>query len=144
MYTYLLINSVFSLLYSLILSIKCLIKYLDDRKSFDLYYNAYLSPKIINIQYLNVYLVKFCSNVFRTGANISYFAFVLSRYIAVTKSNIQTRLNKFNTKLNSILFILITLVISVSINVYIIFDFEIISSILGNQLQSISMKKFSS
>ena len=91
-----------------------------------------------------MHLVKFCSDVFRTGANISYFAFVFSRYIAVTKRNIQTRLNKFNTKFNSILFILITLVISVSINVYIIFDFEIILSILGNQLQSISMKKFSS
>ncbi len=144
MYTYLLINSYFSFFYSFILTIKCVIKYMDDRNAVAFYDNYYLTPEIIRIQYFNLYLIKFGSNIFRTGSNISYFSFVFSRYISITKNNIQTRLNKFNKKLNTKLFILLTLTISILINVYIIFQFQIDSSTKLDPMELQNMKNFSS
>ena len=68
-------------------------------------------------------MVKFCSNLLRTSSNISYLAFTLHRFamIAILKGSFWVKFQKLNTKL----FILITLTVSALINVHTIFQFYI-------------------
>ena len=79
---------------------------------------------MVQFQYINLILGKFGSNVFKTGANISYFMFIFSRYVTITTKK-GSKSNRFYQKLSVRLFLFITLVLSVLINVYIIFEFTI-------------------
>ena len=116
MYTYLLINSYFNLLQSLVITVKFIISNLEgDFISRD--------HKSIYVQYANVIIVKYCASMFRTGSNLSYLAFALSRYITV-RNNKESFLAKFH-KLNSKLFVFIIVAISLVINIYVYFQFKI-------------------
>ena len=140
MYTYLEINSFFNLLICITLMIGSTIKYLEV----DLKYLTYLSSGKILVQYLNLILIKFGLNLLRSCSNISYFSFVLSRYIMIsnTKSFI---VEKFQ-KLTKAKFILSMFAAAFFINVHIIFRFKIINSaslVNVEQLHSFNPKNFS-
>jgi hypothetical protein len=124
MYTYLLINSFFNLFYTLIITFKSILNSFEN----DYYFFNYITTSAVLIQYFNLILVKFASNVFRSSANISYLAFSLSRYVMIANKK-GLIFEKFQ-KLSTIKFLLITLVVSVLINIQIFFQFKIKYSLI--------------
>ena len=138
MYTYLLVNTYLNLFYSLILAVKSIVIHLqNDPNVFIL-----ITSSSVYLQFFNLIFVKFLTNVCRTGSNISYFCFVLERYIMISNRK-GIFIEKFQ-RLSKKLFILFTLCSSVLINIHIFFQFEIKHSI-GNTLQMsfFFLKKFS-
>jgi len=117
MYTYLLINAYFNIFYCLTITFKSAVSYFENRFSSSIF----VSKNSITFELLNLYLIKFGTNIFKTGSNISYFMFVLSRYFMVTgkKGLFVEKFQKFNRGL----FIFLTVSISVLFNIQIIFKF---------------------
>ena len=138
MYKYLLINSLFNLVYSLILMTKFTLSYMESEQVIV----QYKFSRTITSQYINLILMKFSLSFFRTGANISYFAFSLSRYIAITKKR-GSIWDAFN-QLSANIFSLIILIVSVLINVHIFFQFKIkVSQADTEQMHFFNPKNFS-
>lgn len=117
MYTYLLINSYFNLFYSTSTLIKSVISYFSQ-----ISVDFVILDSFIYTQYTQLILVKFISNVFKTSSNISYFAFVLSRYFCIKNNNSNADHFKWLTIKK---FLLMSLTVSFLINANIIFQFKI-------------------
>ena len=117
MYTYLLIHSYFNLFYSVTILTNSVMNHFIT-----ISINFIFLESIIYSQYVQLILAKFISNVFKTSSNISYFAFVLSRYFNIKNDN--STFDRFKW-LNIKKFLLISLIFSILINANIIFEFNI-------------------
>ena len=138
MYIYLLINTYFCLFYSLIILIKSIVYHLQSNSKNVIFIT---SNKIL-IQYFYLIFGKFLTNFLRTCSNISYFCFILERFIMIT-----SRKGKFTgkfQKLRKIYFLLMTICLATLINIHVFFEFSIINSI-GNygQLGYFIAKRYS-
>jgi hypothetical protein len=72
-------------------------------------------------QYIKIYLIYFLGNTFRLCCNFSYISFFLSRFISTVSSN-QSKLKKWNEKLNIKLFYLIIFIMSLLLSIFKIFE----------------------
>ncbi len=122
MYFYLKINACFNIVYCLTLTIRFIIFNIDDQMS------AYQinSNSIIYYEYIYLIVVKLIGNLAKTCSYISHASFALSRYITITNLNYSV-LEKFNKTKKKIYFIIIIL-FSLLINLFVCFQFSIISS----------------
>ena len=137
MYKYLLINSYFNMFFSISLTIKFTIRHLEENNIQFSKFN-----QTVCSQYIIVIAGKICSNIFRTGSNITYLSFTLSRYITITdkKNSFLVKFQKMNIKV----FLLICLTVSIIINVRIFFQYKIKLSYENSELfHPFSAKKFS-
>ena len=140
MYTYLLINSYFNLVYCTIFTIRSIINHLVG----DLHRLTFMPSDAIFVQYLYLIVIKFGSSFVRSCSNIYYFSFAFSRYIMI--SNMKSFLIEKFQRLTKANFFLLTLTVSIIINVHIVFQFKIqysasISSL--DPLHTFSAKNFS-
>ncbi len=121
MYTYILINAAFNIIYCLIMLLKlvntCVFFYAPSACSLIYQTNTSQYFKIIGIFYLG--------NVFKTCSNISYTFFTLSRLIAVSFENKQhlfyKKFHDINIKFYSFILVLFSSVLSI----FILFQYEI-------------------
>jgi len=87
----------------------------------------------IYVQYINTYFVKWLKGSLITFSNITYTSFILARYIQVSDTKNENLL-KFK-KISLKLYLFITILISVFINIYIIFEYSIETVTIYNKLE---------
>jgi hypothetical protein len=115
-YVYLIIHLVSNIIYIIIINFELLAKCLRD----DLFCSSVSNT--IYVQYINVYFIKWFKGSLITFSNITYTSFILTRYIQVTDSKSKNLL-KFK-KINPKLYLIITILFSVLINIYTIFEYS--------------------
>ena len=135
MYTHLLINIYFNLVYSVILTVHFVLQNSNDINLNGVKLSLYS-------QYIHLIIVKYIGNLVKTGTNISHISFTLCRYISITnKTNFI--FDKFY-KLNAIKTFFIILIFSILINLFTLFQFDIKSFDLNTvQLHSITASNYS-
>jgi hypothetical protein len=118
MYRYMFMTSCFNFIFSILLTLNFTLKHLEENSIH--YARFYLT---IYSQYINLFIGKFGSNLFRSSANLSYLAFTISRYIKITTTK-NKHLNNFQ-KLNLKISFCIIFLISVLVNAHVYFQFRI-------------------
>jgi hypothetical protein len=115
-YAYLKIHMVSNIIFIIIINFDLFTKCLRDQLFCSSISNT------IYVQYINVYFIKWFKGSLITFSNITYTSFILTRYIQVTDSKNKSllRFKKINLKL----YLIITIPISVLINIYTIFEYS--------------------
>jgi hypothetical protein len=72
-------------------------------------------------QYLKIYLIYFLGNTFRLCSNFSYISFCLSRCISTISTN-ESKLKKWNEKLNTRIFYSIIFILSLAFSIFKLFE----------------------
>ena len=122
MYSFLMVNSIFNVIF---ISIKCL-------KPVDVCFNEYFSCmgffeyKSIYTQYFD-FFIKLFGKTFKSASNLTHIAFVLSRYFMIAKSKSDT-LKKISVKI----YVLIILFISFCLNFHVYFQYSFIKKPLSS------------
>ena len=137
MYLYLKINAFFNLLHILCLLVKLVFK---DFNYTDFIDNWSIKSQSNENYYSRLIFVKLIGNTVKTSSNIAHLSFTLSRFITIT-SNKMKFLTKFN-KLNLKMYFLITLCVSLALNLHLYFEFEIQQKTILKT--GINLKNFSS
>ncbi len=118
LYRYLKINSYLNIVYILIASFRLM----NNCYSEDLFCSSIHDS--IYVKYYNIIFIKLIGNTLQTVSNICHVAFTLSRYITIKPTNIKL-LVLFN-KLTIKMFLFVSFSFSVMINLYVIFEFNLI------------------
>jgi len=120
MYNYLLVNAYFNLFYSIILTFKFTVDYLGKDLEFRSAISYYLTFESKQV-FINCMI--FFQNFFRTGSNLAYLAFALTRLIAVRNKN-GSGMTQLIMKLDTKVFLLIVFILSGVINISIFFQIK--------------------
>jgi hypothetical protein len=116
MYNFLFINTLFCLIYITI----CLFKVIGICVDYEFYCSPLIETKF-NVYYKTIF-VFLIGETLKTAANFSFISFSLSRYIKVTSTNLSFLLKLDKLKKRN--YFLISLIISVFINLYNLFEYN--------------------
>jgi hypothetical protein len=116
MYEHIQFNALFNICFCFIYSFSLMNICIFPRSSF-----CSSVLKSASSQYLKIYLIYFLGNTFRLCCNFSYISFCLSRCISTISTN-ESKLKKWNEKLNTKRFYSIIFILSLAFSIFKLFE----------------------